>query len=195
MFGDGGDVAHQRSLAFGRAGGGDGEAAENLLQDDRSLGEGEPEAEASAHTAAEWQPGVGCHAAVKEPARTKLCGFGVRYLAGVGQQDRRVDHRPRWQSPTTDLCRRGDLASGRSDDGVSAHSFLEDGLQESVVTADGSPDYLALDFRSMGKFPQRPGQGGGGCLMTGQQQRDELVAKLGIGQRLSRRVLGLQKSG
>lgn len=39
------------------------------------------------------------------------------------------------------------------------------------------------------------GQGGGGCLMTGQQQRDELVAKLGIGQRLSRRVLGLQKSG
>src|SRR5258707_12322575 len=67
MFGDGGDVADQGSLAFGGFGGGDGELAEYLLQDDYALGECESEAEASAHASHEWEPGVRGTAAVEQP--------------------------------------------------------------------------------------------------------------------------------
>ncbi len=126
-----------------------------------------------------------CHAAVKEPARTKLCGFGVR-CSLAGQQDRRVDHRPSCVANHRSR-RRGDLAAVK-DDGVSAALSGRPSRTEQPPRRQPRP---RLGFPEYGKFPTTSRTGG--CLRLASSNVMSWSRSASVSG-FSRRVLGLQKA-
>src|SRR6202007_159013 len=109
--------------------------------------------------------------ALGEPLGTEEQVVRVGRLRLVSQDDRGGD---------VGAGRRGDAAGGgrrlqggdrHRDDRVQAHRLLEDRLQVVVVAGRGCLARLLLLRRVLAELVQRPGQGGRGGLVTGEEQR------------------------
>jgi hypothetical protein len=132
-------------------------------------------------------PPKGIHVLAAGPGRGSVAGRSRTSPRGEprGQPQRRRDDHAGRQQVAGDLHRAGECAGGLEDDRPEPHGLLDDHLEGrvslGVATVRGRLG-LTLELRAVGQLVECPGQRGGGCLVPGQQEGDELVAKLSVGE-------------
>ena len=165
-------------------------ALDDRPQHDPHLVFGEGRADAAPDAAAEGDPGVGVGLGLEEALGPEALGLGEEVLAVVQGGDRRQDEGAAGELVAGDRERAGQLA-GDVDDHRSRAQRLLDRRLEVVVLAGGDRAAQAVEHRPV---PQqaldRPGEPGRGRLVAGAENRDQLVAELGVAHRAAVLVAG-----
>ena len=117
----------------------------------------------------------------------------VEILAQVNDRDRRVDTDAGWEVPSADRAGFGQCARVRVDHWPQPQCLCHDGIEVCVVVGG---QFFSQASKHAGIAQQQvegEGEAGGGRLVTGEEQRHQLVTKLHIGHRLIVLVAGAQQ--
>ena len=159
-------------------------ALEHARQHDPHLGQREARAQAAPGAAPERDPGVGVGSVVAEEALgPELLRLRVQVGAAVDRADRGVDLDAGRNLVAVERERLlAHHAPDAGDHRADAQRLLDHGVQVAVLALAGQ----GVDARVVQDQVKRPGQAGGGGLVAGQQQRQQLVADLAVGEGLGR---------